>query len=186
MARYCRFTFLLCFVDVCFATQCTRVYQLNVQFLSGKLTMLWNCLYILTEMEMYRIYYKYWDTLTPYYSCPIICKSLFHNLGMAGCGEGFVYLTSPGRPTDIGLHLASPAILVAGKSRGENVFISSVSSLLLIFLFIPFPSLSSPLLSLFSLSLGDDTKCPTRVDVSLNPNKIKPLPIDVLNILLDG
>ena len=41
--------------------------------------------------------------------------------------------------------------------------------------FFPVP-LSSPLLSLlylFSLSLGDDTKYPTRVDVSLNPNTIK-------------
>ena len=45
-----------------------------------------------------------------------------------------------------------------------------------LFLFLPCPSLSSPLLSLlsfFSLSLGDDTKWPTRVDVSLNPNSIK-------------
>ena len=69
---------------------------------------------------------------------------------------------------------ARPAILVAGKGRG-GIFISSVSSLsfLFIFLLCPCPSLSSPLLSLlsiFSLSLGDDTKWPTRVDVSLNPN----------------
>ena len=44
------------------------------------------------------------------------------------------------------------------------------------FSFLPCPSLSSPrlsLLSFFSLSLGDDTKWPTRVDVSLNPNTIK-------------
>ena len=77
-----------------------------------------------------------------------------------------------------GVHLilayswARPAILVAGKGRGGNVFISSVSSLSLLF-FIPCPSLSSlllSLLSLFSLSLEDDTKWPTRVDVSLNPN----------------
>ena len=54
-----------------------------------------------------------------------------------------------------------PAILVVGKGRGGNVFISSVSSLSFLFLFLPCPSLSSPLLSLlslFSLSLGDDTK----------------------------
>ena len=47
---------------------------------------------------------------------------------------------------------ARPAILV---------FISSVSSLSFLFLFLPCPSLSSPLLSvlsLFSLYLGDDTK----------------------------
>ena len=55
---------------------------------------------------------------------------------------------------------ARPAVLVAGKSRGGRF-------LFLLFLhfhsfsFLPCPSLSSPLislLSLFSLSLGDDTK----------------------------
>ena len=54
---------------------------------------------------------------------------------------------------------ARSAILVAGK--GREVFISSVSSLSFLFLFLPCPSLSSLLLSLpslFSLSLGDDTK----------------------------
>ena len=55
-----------------------------------------------------------------------------------------------------------------------NVF-TSVSSLSLLFLFLPCPSLSSPLLSLlslFSLSLGNDIKLPSRVDVSLNPSTI--------------
>ena len=55
---------------------------------------------------------------------------------------------------------AMPAIFVAGKGRGEKVFISFVSSLSFIS-FLPCPSLSSPLLSLlsfFSLSQGDDTK----------------------------
>ena len=54
-----------------------------------------------------------------------------------------------------------PAILVAGKGRGGNVFISSVSSLSFLFLFLLCSSLSSVLLSFlsfFSLSLGDDTK----------------------------
>ena len=70
---------------------------------------------------------------------------------------------------------ARPAILVAGKGRG-GMF------LFLLFLhfhscssFFPsllFSSLLLSLLSLFSLSLGDDTKWPTRVDVSLNPNTI--------------
>ena len=66
-------------------------------------------------------------------------------------------------------------ILVAGKGRGGNVFISSVSSVSFLFLFLPCPSLSSPLLyllCLFSFSLGDDPQWPTRVDVSLNPNTI--------------
>ena len=64
---------------------------------------------------------------------------------------------------------ARPAILVAVKgSGGMFLFL-----LLLHFhsSFFPVPLLS-PLLSLFSLSLGDDTKWPTRADVSLNPNTI--------------
>ena len=70
---------------------------------------------------------------------------------------------------------ARPAILVVGKSRG---------GMFLFLLFLHFHSCSSffpvplfhllySLLSLFSLSLGDDTKWPSRVDVSLNPNTIK-------------
>ena len=73
---------------------------------------------------------------------------------------------------------ARPAILVVGKGRG---------GMFLFLLFLHFHScssfflvpLSSPLLSLlslFSLSLGDDTKWPSRVDVSLNPNTIKCYP----------
>ena len=67
---------------------------------------------------------------------------------------------------------ARPAILVGGKDRGGNAYICSLSFL---FLFLSCPSLSSLLLSLlclFSLSLGDDTKWPTRVDMSLNFNTI--------------
>ena len=46
------------------------------------------------------------------------------------------------------------------------------------FSFLPCPFLSSlllSLLSLFSLSVGDDTKWPTGVDVSLNPNSFNQL-----------
>ena len=68
-------------------------------------------------------------------------------------------------------------LTVVGKGRG-GMF------LFLLFLhfhssssFFPVP-LSSPLrslLSLFSLSLGDNTKWPSRVDMSLNPNTINQL-----------
>ena len=57
--------------------------------------------------------------------------------------------------------LARPAVLAAGIWVEGECLISSESSLLFIFLFLPCPSLSSPLLSLlslFSLSLGDNTK----------------------------
>ena len=53
-----------------------------------------------------------------------------------------------------------------------DVFVSFVYSLSFIFLFRPCLSLSSPLLSLFSLSLEDDKKWPTKVDVSLNHNTL--------------
>ena len=54
-----------------------------------------------------------------------------------------------------------PGIRVAGKGRGGMFFFYSVSSLSFLILFLPCPSLLSPLLSLlslFSLSQGDDTK----------------------------
>ena len=88
------------------------------------------------------------------------------------CGESVVYLTSLGRPTDIGLQFGN-ALLSLQQVRVEGEwFISSVSLLSFLFLFLSCPSLSSPLLSLFSLSLGDDIKRPTRVEVSFTPNTI--------------
>ena len=77
------------------------------------------------------------------------------------CCEGVVYLTSLGRSTDIGVQLGKACYrLVAGKGRGGggDIIISSVSSLSFLFLFLPCFSLASLLLSLFSLSLGDDAK----------------------------
>ena len=58
---------------------------------------------------------------------------------------------------------ARSSSLLADKGRGGIFFISSVSSLSFLFLFLLCPSLSSHLLSIlsiFSLSLGDDTKWP--------------------------
>ena len=46
---------------------------------------------------------------------------------------------------------ARPAILIVGKGRGGNVFISSVSSLSFLFLFLPCPSFISSTLSSISL-----------------------------------
>ena len=63
------------------------------------------------------------------------------------------------------------AILVTGKGRG-GMFLFLLFRYFYSFSFLPCPSLSSPLLSLFSLSLGDDTKCLTRVDMSLSPSTI--------------
>ena len=56
-----------------------------------------------------------------------------------GCGKGVVYLTSPGRPTDIGLQLGKACYIVAGEGR-ERMF------LFLLFLhFIPVPLSPLPL-----------------------------------------
>ena len=90
--------------------------------------------------------------------------------GVVGLCEGVVSLTSPGRSTDIGLHFE-------GKGRGFYFFYSSLSFL---FVFLPCSSLSSlllSLLSLFSLPMGDDTKWPTRVAVSLNTNTTQSIKI---------
>ena len=92
-----------------------------------------------------------------YYIC--VCGKTRKNinefwLGVVGWCEGVVYLSSPGHPTDIGLQFGKACYpCIEG-----GCFISSVSSLSFLFLFLPCSSLSSPLLSLFSLSLGDDTK----------------------------
>ena len=67
---------------------------------------------------------------------------------------------------------ARPAVLAAGKGRG-GMFLFLLFLHFHSFSFLPCPFLSSPLLSLlslFSLSMGDDTKWPTRVDMSLNPS----------------
>ena len=45
---------------------------------------------------------------------PVLPLTFSNNSEVVGCGEGVVYLTSPGCPTDTRL-----AILVAGKGRGE-------------------------------------------------------------------
>ena len=96
------------------------------------------------------------------------------SLGWSGGAKVLCILHHWGVQLILAYSWARPAILVVGKGRG-GMF------LFLLFLhfhscssFFPVP-LSSPLLSLLSLfshSLGDDTKWPSRVDVSLNPNTI--------------
>ena len=106
----------------------------------------------------------------------ILTAQLTHTLIGAWSGGAKVLCISRHRGVQLILAYswARPAILVAGKGRG-GMF------LFLLFLhfhscpsFFPVPlfHLFYSLLSLFSLSLGDDTKWPTRVDVSLNPNTI--------------
>ena len=73
-------------------------------------------------------------------------------LGWSGGAKVLCILHHRGVQLILAYNWARPAILVVGKGRG-GMF------LFLLFLFLP--SLSSPLLSLlslFSLSLGDDTK----------------------------
>ena len=79
--------------------------------------------------------------------------------GVGWC-EGVVYLTSPGRPTDIGLQLGKACYPCSREGLRGNVFISA-SLLLVLFSFFPVP-LFHLLYYLFYLSspffLGDDTK----------------------------
>ena len=74
--------------------------------------------------------------------------------GLVGCGEGVMYLTSPGRPTDIlAYSWARPADLVAGKGRGGRFFISSVS-----FVNFPLYSMSLSFISFAISFLWETTK----------------------------
>ena len=88
------------------------------------------------------------------------CDTLSGEVGVIGWGKGVVYLMSPGRPTEIGYSWARPAILAEVRVEG-NLFISSVTSLSFIFLFLLCPSLTisfSSTISSISFSLGDNTK----------------------------
>ena len=80
---------------------------------------------------------------------------------MGSCRARSVYQTT---------HLLGRMLSISGKGRRGMFYFFCF------FTFIPVPLsspfLSSLLLSLFSLSRGDDTKWPTQVDVSLNPNTI--------------
>ena len=93
----------------------------------------------------------------------VICEQALRNRQSMALRHGGVQLISAYSWT-------RSAVLVGGKGRG---------GMFLFLLFLHFhscPSLSSlllSLLSLFSLSLGDETKWSTRVDVSLSPNTIK-------------
>ena len=92
--------------------------------------------------------------------------------GVVGWGKGVVYHW--GVQLILAYSYARPAILAAGKGR-EGIFLFLLFLHFHSFSFLPCPSLSSPLLSLlfiFSLSVGDNTKWPTRLNVSLNPNSI--------------
>ena len=118
-----------------------------------------------------------WLRLTSCCSCPWIEYVCFTNCsqklwGWLGVAKVSCILRHQGVKLILAYTLAMPTILVAGKGRGG----------MFLFMFFHFHSCSSfspvPVfhlfyyLSLFSLSLGDDTKWPTRVDVSLNPNTI--------------
>ena len=94
------------------------------------------------------------------------------HLGWSGGAKVLCILHHWGVQLILAYSWARPAILVVGKGRG---------GMFLFLLFLHFHSCSSffpvplfhllySLLPLFSLSLGDDTKWPSRVDVSLNPN----------------
>ena len=108
-------------------------------------------------------------------SCKHSLESLVHVARRGWLGEAKVLsiLNHRGIQLRLAYSWARLAILAVGKGRGRMF-------LLLLFLFHSFSScspvllVSSPILSLlfiFSLSMGDNTKWPTRVDVLLNPTQ---------------
>ena len=121
-------------------------------------------LYLLTRCYSYSLYHIF---IFLWYS--------IYRWGWSGGAKVLRILHHWGVQLILAYSWARPAILVVGKGRG---------GMFLFLLFLLFHSCSSffpvplfhllySLFSLFSLSLGDDTKWPSRVDVSLNPNTIK-------------
>ena len=110
-----------------------------------------------------------WDS---YMSC-IVRKHTFWGVGEGWSGGAKVTCILRHRCVQLILaySLARPAVLVAGKGRG-GIFLFLC---LFTFILVPLSSLffsfiSSTLFYTFSPFLWDDTKWPTRVDVSLNTN----------------
>ena len=93
--------------------------------------------------------------------CSLI-QGLYHVVsGWSGGAKGLCISRHRSIQLILAYNWEMPAILVAGKGRGGMFLFSSVSSLSLLLLFLNCPSLSPLLLSLLSLSslsLGDDTK----------------------------
>ena len=100
---------------------------------------------------------------------PRLCQFM---VGMIGWGGGVLWLCHCGVQI-LAYSFVRPAAPAAGKGRAGMYYFSCSVTFFISFL-LPYPPLSSPLLSLlslFSLSLGDDTKWPTMVDVSINPTQ---------------
>ena len=94
--------------------------------------------------------------------------------GWSGDAKVSCILSHQGVQLKLAYSWARPAILVAGKDRGGMflfLLFHHFYSCSYFFL-VPLFHLFYYLFYLFSLSVGDDTKWPTRVDVSLNPNTI--------------
>ena len=112
-----------------------------------------------------------WKNIWPAFEqqCHLICYKNYiikvrtflnqYRGGWVSWSKSVVYLTSPGSPTDIGLQLGKVCFLAADKGRGECFYFFRFFSCIH-FPFSPVPlfHLLYFLLSLFSLSLGDDTK----------------------------
>ena len=79
------------------------------------------------------------------------CLCLHSAEGCSGVEKVLCILRHRGVQLILAYSWARPAILVAGKGIGVDVFISSVSSLSFLFLFLPCPSLFNLLYYLFSL-----------------------------------
>ena len=77
-------------------------------------------------------------------------KSTMSTQGQGGWGKGVVYLTSPGRPTDIDLQLANACYPCRGVGGGGRVFLFLLFLHCHSFSFFHCPSRSFPLLSLLS------------------------------------
>ena len=104
------------------------------------------------------------------WSCSIDCQAHIFFFKTKNCSNDDIFISCDDRTGKMLHNICMSA--VAMSLRWANCGPWASCSLSFLFLALPCPSLSSPLLSLFSLSLGDNTKWPTRIDVWLNPYTI--------------
>ena len=109
------------------------------------------------------LYVQRWD----FWHCGCMYSVGQHiGVGWSGGERVSCILRHRGIQLILAYHWAKPAILVAGKGRGGMfLFFCFFTFIPVPFSYLSLSFISSTISSLFSLSLGDDTKWPTRVDI---------------------
>ena len=112
------------------------------------------------------------------WSCSIDCQAHIFFFKTKNCSNDDIFISCDDRIGKMLHNICMSAVAMSLRWANRGPWASCYFFFFFTFIHVPLSSLSlslSSLLSLlffFSLSLGEDTKCPTRIGVSLNPNSI--------------